>query len=268
MSEAGSNPAKHGESSVDAVPGRRTLEDRVILVTGAHGGLGSAASLACAKAGATVVLLGRKVPKLARVYDAISKHVQANQQGSGLPEPINYPFDLEGASPDDHAELAQRIGARFGRLDGILHAAASFKGLAGLERTDPATFARDIHVNLTAKAWLTQACLPLLRQATDSALVFAVDDVERVSGAYWGGYGIAQQGTAALLTMLHAELANSSVRVSGLCPRPMRTGLRAMAYVEEDDRHAVLPDRHADDCVTLLSPAGAAHRGQIWMPRT
>ena len=42
------------------------LTDRVVLVTGAHGGLGEAAAMACAQAGATVVLLGRKVPKLNR----------------------------------------------------------------------------------------------------------------------------------------------------------------------------------------------------------
>jgi len=51
--------------------GARSLEGRVVLVVGAHGALGHAASLACADAGAIVVLLGRKVPKLNRVYDAI-----------------------------------------------------------------------------------------------------------------------------------------------------------------------------------------------------
>ena len=50
----------------------RALEGRIILVTGAHGGLGSAAAAACARAGATVVLLGRKVPKLNRLHDAIA----------------------------------------------------------------------------------------------------------------------------------------------------------------------------------------------------
>src|SRR3546814_7057686 len=77
------------------------LRDRVILVSGAHGGLGRPSAIACARAGATVVLLGRKVPKLNRVYDAIAK------SDEGLPEPVNYPFDLEGASPDDHADLAR-----------------------------------------------------------------------------------------------------------------------------------------------------------------
>lgn len=236
------------------------LQGRVILVAGAHGGLGRAASIACARAGATVVLLGRKVPKLNRVYDAIAK------SGEKLPEPVNYPFDLEGASPDDHAELANRIGDGFGRLDGLLHCAADFRGLTSLERSDPAAFARAVHVNLTARAWLTQACLPLLRKAPDSAVVFVVDDPGRVGGAYWGGYGLAQHAAAALVGMLHAELANSPVRVSGLQPGPMRTSLRAQAYVEEDDREAVEPARYADDCVTLLSTAGVAHRGQVWSP--
>jgi NAD(P)-dependent dehydrogenase (short-subunit alcohol dehydrogenase family) len=247
-------------SAADAHAGQ-ALQGRVILVSGAHGGLGRAASVACARAGATVVLLGRKVPKLNRVYDAIAKYPDAT-----LPEPVNYPLDLEGASPDDYAELAGRIASRFGRLDGVLHCAAEFRGLASLERGDPAVLARAIHVNLTARAWMTQACLPLLRQATDSAVVFVVDDRERVGGAYWGGYGLAQHATAALVGMLHAEMANSPVRVSGLQPGPMRTSLRAQAYVEEDDREARDPELHANDCVTLLSAAGAAHRGQVWAP--
>ena len=43
------------------------LAGRVILLAGAHGGLGAAAAQACAAAGATLVLLGRKLPKLNRV---------------------------------------------------------------------------------------------------------------------------------------------------------------------------------------------------------
>src|SRR3546814_6933876 len=106
--------------------------------------------------------------------------------------------------------------------------------------------------------------MPLLRKAPDSALVFAVDDLKRVGGAYWGGYGLAQHATAALVGMLHAELANSTVRVSGLQPGPMRTSLRAQAYVEEDDREAIDPARYADECGALLSAAGGAPRGQVW----
>ena len=236
----------------------RALDQRVVLVSGAHGGLGSAAAAACARAGATVVLLGRKLPKLNRVYDAVA------QAGA---EPLLYPLDLEGASPDDYAELADRLRAELGHLDGVLHCAVEFKGLTPLEHTDPAAFARVVHVNLTAPWWLSQACLPLLRQAQDAALVFALDDLERVGQPYWGAYGIAQHGLAAMVGMLHAELASSSVRVSALQPGPMRTGLRSRAYADDNDLQAREATDYADACVTLLSSAGAAHRGQVWKVR-
>ena len=234
-----------------------SLKERVVLVSGAHGGLGSAAARACATAGATVVLLGRRVPRLNRLYDAIAA------EG---PEPLLYPLDLEGASPDDYAELATRIETELGRLDGVLHCAAEFRGLTPLLQTDPAAFARAIHVNLTAPWWLSQACLPLLAKRDDAALVFAIDDLARVGKANWGGYGIAQHGLASLVGMLHAELANTPVRVAGLQPGPMRTALRSMAYVEQDDRVARPPEVYAPACVTLLSQAGAIHRGQVWAP--
>jgi NAD(P)-dependent dehydrogenase (short-subunit alcohol dehydrogenase family) len=242
-------------SAAVADTGAAVLAGRVILIAGAHGGLGSAAAQACTRAGASVVLLGRKPPKLNRLYDSLAK------EG---PEPLLYPLDLEGASPDDYAELAARIESGLCRLDGVLHCAAEFRGLTPLAHTDPAAFARAIHVNLTAPWWLTQACLPLLSKADDAAVVFAVNDLQLTRQAFWGGYGIAQHGLATLVGMLHAELANGPVRVSALQPGPMRTGLRSQAFVEEDDRIARDPSVYADACVTLLSSAGSRHRGEVW----
>lgn len=69
------------------VVGTGSLADRVILIAGAGGGFGSAAAVACAQAGATVVLLGRKPRRLDRVYAAV--------EAAG-PEPLLYPLDLEG----------------------------------------------------------------------------------------------------------------------------------------------------------------------------
>lgn len=230
------------------------LAGRVVLVTGAAGGLGAAATRACAAAGATVVLLGRKVAKLNRVYDS------AAPLG---PEPLLYPLDMEGASPDDYAELAARLESEVGRLDGLLHCAADFAGLTPFALGDPAAFARAIHVNLTARAWLTQACLPLLRQREDAAVVFALDDPQRVGQAYWGGYGVAQYGLRGLLDTLHHELRSGPVRVSGLQPRPMRTPLRARAFTHETDFAPVDPAACADACVQLLATEGASWRGKV-----
>ena len=241
--------------------GARVLDGRVILVAGAAGGLGSAAAVACAQAGATVVLLGRKVAPLNRVYDA------AKAVG---PEPMLYPLDLVGASPDDYDELAQRIEAELGRIDGVLHCAAEFKGLTPLLHTDPADFARAIHVDLTARWWLTQACLPLLARSEAGVVVFAIDDPARSGAAFWGGYGVAQPAQAALVSMLQAELGDHGPRVSGFQPGPMRTALRARACQPNTDAEARPASDHAAACVALLSPAGVSLRGAIvdanWSP--
>ena len=230
------------------------LKGRVVLIAGAAGGLGSAAAVACAKAGASTVLLGRKVAPLNRVYDAIK---------AVGPEPMLYPLDLEGAGPDDYDQLAEALDGEFGRLDGLLHCAAEFKGLTPLLHTDPADFARAIHVDLTARWWLTQACLPLLQKSDAGAVVFALDDAERSGGAFWGGYGLAQAGQATLVSMLQAELGERGPRVSGFRPGPMRTALRGKAYQPNTDLDARPPAEVADAVVALLSTAGAAQRGRI-----
>ena len=203
------------------------LQGRVVLVAGAAGGLGSAAALACARAGATTILLGRKVAPLNRVYDA------AKAAG---PEPVLYPLDLEGASPDDYDQLAQAIEAEFGRA---------------------------IHVDLTARWWLTQACLPLLAKSDAGAAVFVLDDPARSSAAFWGGYGLAQSAQETLVPMLQAELGEHGPRISGLRPGPMRTALRGKAYQLNTDTQARPADEYAAACVELLSPAGAAWRGKV-----
>ncbi|MBY4598416.1 SDR family NAD(P)-dependent oxidoreductase [bacterium BD-1] len=234
------------------------LAGRVVLVTGAHGGLGAEAAKACARAGATVVLAGRKVPKLNRVYDAV--------KALG-PEPAIYPLDLAGADPADYAALAEKVATELGGLHGLLHCAAEFSGLAPLEATDPEAFVRTLHVNLTAPWLLTQACLPWMRRHDDAAVVFVTDDPARVGKAYWGAYGLAKQGLAALVRQLSAETDATSVRVAGLEPGPMRTDLRARAYADEAQLRVPAPAAYAPACVHLLSPAGAPLRGQVWAPR-
>jgi len=233
-----------------------SLKERVVLIAGAAGGLGSAAAVACAAAGASVILLGRKLRALNKVYESVK---------AAGPDPMLYPMDLEGAVPDDFDQLAQAIDGEFGRLDGLLHCAAEFRALTPLAHTDPADFARAIHVDLTARWWLTQACLPLLAKSDTGAAVFVLDTPERrgkpgAAGAFWGGYGLAQSAQAALVPMLQAELGASGPRISGLRPGPMRTGLRAAAYQLNVDPEARPAADYAPACVELLAAAGAAWR--------
>ena len=81
------------------------LNSKVILVTGANKGFGLAISMDLAKAGATVIMLGRDLSSLEYAYDAVVD--------AGYMEPILYPLDLEGASPENYQELQDNILEKF-----------------------------------------------------------------------------------------------------------------------------------------------------------
>lgn len=231
-----------------------SLRDRVVLVTGATGGLGRATSLAAAAAGATVVLLGRKVRALESLYDDIER--------LGAPQPAVYPMDLAGATARDYADLAASIERECGRLDGLVHAAAHFDGLQPFDQQKPEEWMRTQQVNVTAPFQITQACMPLLRQAPDAAIVFVLDDPERTGKAFWGGYGVAKHALAGLASIVHEETENSRVRTHALLPGPMRTVLRRAAYYGEDTLMHPEPVHAARFVAWLLGPDAASMRGK------
>jgi NAD(P)-dependent dehydrogenase (short-subunit alcohol dehydrogenase family) len=231
------------------------LNDRVVLITGAAGGLGRASALAIAGAGATPVLLGRKVRALEKVYDEIA--------ALGGAQPAIYPLDLEGATPRDYEEMAGSIDQEFGRLDGIVNAAAHFAGLQPAAAIDPMDWLRTLHVNLSAPFLLLQACLPLLGKDGGASVVFVLDDLDRVGRAHWGGYGAAKHALAGLASTLHQEHEDGPLRVHALLPPPMRTALRRTAYFGEDSLRLRLPEAVAHAVVYLLGADGAAARGKV-----
>ncbi|RDJ00150.1 SDR family NAD(P)-dependent oxidoreductase [Dyella solisilvae] len=234
-------------------PADDTLAGRVILVTGAYGGLGAAVARAATRAGATVVITGRRKRQLEQLYDAMV--------GEGLPEPIIHPLDMEAATPKDYEALADGLERDFGRLDGIVHAAASFNGLTPLSVHKPDDWLRALHVNVSAPFALTQACMPLMTRAEDSAVVFVLDDPDLVRRAHWGGYGVSKAALERYAEILHEETEQTPMRVHALLPGPMRTTLRRAAYFGEDTSTQPLPDAAASASIYLLGAQGVAARG-------
>lgn len=231
------------------------LDGRVVLVTGAYGGLGSAVARAAARAGATVVITGKRKRQLEQLYDAML----AEQ----LPEPVIHPLDMETATPRDYDALAEGLERDLGRLDGIVHCAASFGGLTPIGMHKPDEWLRTLHVNVSAPFALTQACLPLLGKASDAAVVFVLDNPQLVNRAHWGAYGVSKAALERFVEILHQETDTTAIRTQALLPAPMRTALRHLAYFGEDPNTRPLPDATADAAVWLLTPAGAAARGAV-----
>lgn len=230
------------------------LKDRVILVTGAGDGIGRAVALSYATHGATVVLLGKTVAKLESVYDEI--------EAAGGPTPAIYPMHLEGATPHDYDELAATMLKAFGRLDGIVHNAASLPYLARIKDYEIEDWLKVIQVNLNAPFEITQICLPLLHESKDASVIFTTDAAGKTGKAFWGAYGVSKFGIEGLTQTLAAELENSNIRVNCIDPGATRTALRKRAYPAEDNSVLKTPETLAPLYLWAIGPDSRGTTGQ------
>jgi len=236
-------------------PPAAALADRVILVTGAGGGLGSELAKACAALGARVVLSGRRVPRLEAVYDAIV--------ASGAPRPSIAPLDLERADATHYAALADAVRNEFGRLDGLAHVAGQLGERAPIEHYDVITWLRVMHVNVNAAFILTQALLPLLKLSEDASVVFTSSGVSARGRAYWGAYAASKFAVEGLMQVLADEVENTTrIRVNSINPGKMRTPMRAKAYPGEDPATVPLPAQVLAPFLYLLGPASRGFTGR------
>ncbi len=231
------------------------LDGRVILITGAGGGLGRALSLACAQAGASIILAGRNAAKLDKVYDEI--------EAMGAPRPAVAEIDLALATAVQYDALAAVIEREFGKLDGLVHAAALLGERTPLEQHDVPTWCKVLHVNLTAPFILTQVLLPQLRKSPDASVIFVSSGVARKSRPFWGAYAVSKAGLESLRAMWAEELdGDPNIRMNSVNPGRLRTKMRAAAYPAEDPNTVPLPQTVCGVFLYLLSRHGRAIDGQ------
>jgi NAD(P)-dependent dehydrogenase (short-subunit alcohol dehydrogenase family) len=233
------------------------LAGRVIAITGASSGIGRAVALACARFGATVILVGRNARKLEAVHTEI--------ETAGSPSPTIAVLDLEKAVASDYDQLAAAVLERFGRLDGLLHNAGILGTLSPIEHHDVPTWCRVMHINVTAAFALTQVLLPALKRSQDASVLFTSSSVGRRGRAYWGAYAVSKFATEGFMQVLAAELENiTSIRVNSLNPGRARTMMRRQAYPAEDLNTLPLPETLTGPYIALLGPASRAVTGRTF----
>jgi NAD(P)-dependent dehydrogenase (short-subunit alcohol dehydrogenase family) len=239
--------------SYAAPPG--ALTDRVILVTGASGGIGGALAKACASLGAHVLLSGRNVKKLEAVYDAIV--------ADGGPRPSIAPLDLERADATHYTALVDAVRQEFGRLDGLAHLAALLGERAPIEHYDVVTWLRVMHVNVNAAFILTRMLLPLLKLSEDASIVFTTSGVSARARAYWGAYAASKFALEGLAQVLADETDTlTKIRVNTVNPGKVRTAMRAKAFPGEDPASVPMPASVLPAFLYLLGPASTGVTGR------
>ena len=238
------------------VPSSNCLDGKTILVTGAGDGIGRVAALTYARYGATVLLLGRTSSKLEYVYDEI--------ESLGGKQPAMLPMNLEGATYAEMQQLEGLINKEVGQLDGILHNAGVLGQLTPLEMYDVDTFAQVMKVNFTATFMLTQALLPLLKDADHGSVVFTSSTVGTHPRAFWGAYALSKQAVEGMSDIFTQETQNTTnLRFNCVNPGGTRTNMRAHAYPGENPMSLKTPEDIMAGYVCLMSDESIGVRGQV-----
>lgn len=231
------------------------LHDRIVLITGASDGIGRALALHSASLGAQVVLHGRNVGKLEKVYDEI-------EAIEGAPRPSIAVMDLASANSESYTTVAQSIEQEFGRLDGLVLNASMLGERFSIEQYDAVMWQRVMHVNVTSAFAMTQVFLPLLRQSEDATVIYTSSGVGRTGKAFWGAYAVSKFATEGLSQVLADEHRHGDLRSNCINPGPTRTQMRLEAYPAEDRDKLKRPEEILATYVYLLGPDSKGITGQ------
>lgn len=224
----------------------RPLDNRIALVTGASRGIGRAACLALAEAGAHVIALARTQGALEELDDAI--------QALGSQATL-VPCDIKDGPALDR--LGAAIHERWGKLDVMIANAGILGPITPLSHLDPRQWDDVMAVNVTANWRLIRSLDALLRASDAGRAVFVTSGAGHRADAraYWGAYATSKAAVDMLARTYAAETATTSnVKVMAINPGPLRTKMRAVAMPGEDVETLKTPEDLAPHILRLCLP--------------
>jgi NAD(P)-dependent dehydrogenase (short-subunit alcohol dehydrogenase family) len=219
------------------------LEGRIAVVTGASRGIGYAAALGLAEAGAHVIAVARTTGGLEELDDAI----RAKGGSATL-----VPLDLKDFAGIDR--LGGVIFERWGKLDILFGNAGILGVVTPLAHLEPKVWENALAINVTANWRLIRSFDPLLRRSDAGRALFVTSGITKSLRPYWGSYSITKAALEALVRTYAGEVTNTSVRANLFSPGALRTHMRAQAMPGEDPETLERPDVVVPDIVRMLSP--------------
>ena len=227
------------------------LSEKVALVTGGGRGIGRAAALKLASAGADVVVVARSVSQLEGVVAEImidGGHASA--------------MTADVTSKEDMDRLSSWLGENYGRLD-VLVNCAGVALIASLEETSEEDWDLVIDTNLKGTFLCTQSMLELLKASGNGLVVNIASKVGLGGHAMVSAYAAAKAGVIGLSRSLAQELNSMNIRVVTLCPGPVDTPMRWEATPQMDPRLVIAPETVAETILYLLKIDSRTTAGEI-----
>lgn len=220
------------------------FQNKIVLLIGATGGLGTAAALAFAKQGAKLILAGRhseKLQELSRQFSAAC-------------------FQVDVSSPESISILQTNVQENFPRVDLVVNLTGADvrKSLSAHSLDD---IQRLISVNLAGAMYLTKIFLPMM-EAQRSGVILHVGGFAdgRLAFPFYSVDAATRAGVSAFIESMNRELRlkKSPVRLVYFSPSPADTEVERpfLAIWQEMGIQIESPSRVANE---LLQAASGRH---------
>lgn len=221
------------------------MKGRVVLVTGAIGGLGIHVTQAFLDAGATVIGSSRKIQ-------------QSDFDSSGF---TAMPADI--STPKGAKILVDQVVARFGRIDVLGHTVGAFAGGQSIAETDDATFQKMFDLNFNSAFYLLRAALPVMRKTGNGRIVAIGSRAAADPGPGVGAYSASKAALVSLIRTVAAENKDAGITANVILPGTMDTPTNRKAIPNADVSKWVQPANVASLIVWLAGEAGGDVNGAV-----
>lgn len=221
------------------------LNEQVVLITGATGGLGQAVTGAFLSAGARVAGVSRKVG------------------ASDFPHPNFVPFPAELSNGRAAAALVESVVATMGRIDALVHLVGAFAGGESVAETDEAILTQMFEVNVVSSFRIFQAVLPHLRERGQGRILAIGSRVALEPAAMAGAYASSKAALVSLVRTVAVENQDRGITANIVLPGTMDTLANRAAMPGADSSRWVHPQQVAALLVYLASPAASQVNGTV-----
>ena len=222
-----------------------SIQNHVIIITGAGRGIGRAAAIRFAREGARVVLFSRTAATLAQVAREI--------EGEGHPV-LSFAGDV--SSEEDVVSLFQRVMETYGRVDALLNC-AGIVAVKPFVEMDAATWDRVINVNLRGTFLCCREAFRIMAEQRAGVIInfsslSGVKGVEKFPGL--SAYNVSKAGVASLTEILAVEGKPHNIRVCAVSPGAVDTEMLRQAAPHL--RAVMTPDDMAEILLFLAGDSG------------
>lgn len=221
------------------------LNGKVVLITGANGGLGRSVTEAFLGAGAKVAGVSSRI------------------QDADFPNPNFAAFPGDLASGDAARGIAQAVVAKWGNIDALVHLVGGFAGGQTVAETDDATLEKMLNVNLRSAFHTIRAVLPLM-QANGRGTILAIGSRTAVEpAATLGAYSASKAALVSLVRTVALENRDRGITANAILPGTMDTPANRAAMPGADPAKWVQPNQIAQLLVHLASDEASQVTGAV-----